>query len=51
MHLCIFCLFFAVLRYSVFFPLYKYTSGVFTLVLTDAGKHHKLAERIYIVGA
>lgn len=31
-------------------PLYKYKSGVFTLVLTDAGKHHKPAEPIYIVG-
>lgn len=32
-------------------PLYKYKSGVFTLVLTDAGKHHKPAEPIYIAGA
>lgn len=29
---------------------YKYISGLFTLVLTDAGKHRKPAEPIYIVG-
>lgn len=32
------------------FPSYKYTSGVFTLVLTDAGKHRKPVEPIYIAG-
>lgn len=37
--LCLFLLYYV----TIFFPSYKNTSGVFTLVLTDAGKHHNPA--------